>query len=180
MIILDLGCGKFKFKSSNPEDKVIGLDKFPLKGVNVTQDITRPLPFASDFFDKVIAHHVLEHIYPHELFKVMNECWRVLKPDGLMSIKVPHSSSITAFGNIDHKRFFTKASFRHFNGSHSEDYYLEARFKDIEIKLNWSLVDRTAWLNPLMNSIVNLSFFEHYFTGLIPVDEIQVLMKAVK
>jgi ubiquinone/menaquinone biosynthesis C-methylase UbiE len=45
------------------------------------------LPFEDAEFDRVIASHVLEHVYyPH---KVLKEWDRVLKPGGLLSIVLP-------------------------------------------------------------------------------------------
>ena len=50
------------------------------------EDATR-LSFADNQFDRVIAAHVLEHLYkPHE---VLREWVRVLKPGGVLSLVLP-------------------------------------------------------------------------------------------
>jgi predicted SAM-dependent methyltransferase len=73
MKILDLGCGKNKFKSSNTSDIVIGMDKYSLEGVDVVHDLEKtPYPFNDNEFDEIRAHHVLEHI--QNFFGLMEEC----------------------------------------------------------------------------------------------------------
>lgn len=50
------------------------------------EDATR-LSFEDESFDRVIAAHVLEHLYrPHV---VLREWWRVLKPGGVLSLVLP-------------------------------------------------------------------------------------------
>ncbi|MBV5342884.1 class I SAM-dependent methyltransferase, partial [bacterium] len=50
------------------------------------EDATR-LSFAANTFDRVIAAHVLEHLYQPHL--VLQEWGRVLKPGGLLTIVLP-------------------------------------------------------------------------------------------
>lgn len=171
---LNLGCGRCVVEG------YVNLDKRDLKGVDVKVDVLNGLPFEDNYFDEVRAHHILEHLCPHEVYTAMEEILRVLKPNGLLDIRVPHASGIPAFANIDHKSFYTNASFLHFLPNHPENYYCAARFKLLKRELVWSIIDKTAWLNPLMNKIVNLCFFEHYFSNLIPVDELNVKLLALK
>jgi len=180
MKILDVGCGKNKHKSNT--DVVIGLDKFQLLGVDVVHDIeVIPFPFPDNEFDIVICRHLLEHIKPDKFFPFMDEIYRILKPNGIMKVWVPHASSMVAYGNPDHKKFFACASFTYF-GPHTEDYYCKARFRIIKKRLNYTIIDKVAFLNPIINPIINIhtGIYEKFLSGILPADEIYVELQAVK
>jgi len=88
MKILDLGCGKNKFKTSNLSDIVVGMDKYSLEGVDVVHDLEKtPYPFNDNEFDEIRTHHVLEHI--QNFFGLMEECHRILKPGGKFKYGCP-------------------------------------------------------------------------------------------
>lgn len=70
------------------------------------------LPFKSKTFDYIKAIHVLEHV--NDIVSVMNECWRVMKPNGKMEIGVPMFPSDAAVADPTHKRFFVPLSFSYF------------------------------------------------------------------
>jgi hypothetical protein len=57
-------------------------------------DICRGLPFASTSFDVVYHSHVLEHLTRPEAQSLMRECWRVLRPGGLIRVVVPDLEKI--------------------------------------------------------------------------------------
>jgi ubiquinone/menaquinone biosynthesis C-methylase UbiE len=46
------------------------------------------LPFQSNFFDEVICSHLIEHVKDDK--KVLQEVRRVLKPGGMLCLRVPH------------------------------------------------------------------------------------------
>jgi ubiquinone/menaquinone biosynthesis C-methylase UbiE len=101
--ILDAGCGRgfyLKVLSSLPLNlDIYGLDLNPeylklaaeiLKEERVRllkRDITS-LPFKDNFFDRVIASEILEHVRDDQ--KAIKEIFRVLKPAGVAVITVPH------------------------------------------------------------------------------------------
>ena len=70
------------------------------------------LPFAAGAAHTVYARNVLEHL--DDLQPAMDEIWRVLAPDGRCVIEVPYFSSVSAFSDPTHKRFFTYTTFEHF------------------------------------------------------------------
>lgn len=45
------------------------------------------LPFANDTFDAIFTRHALEHLFDPD--KTLTECYRVLKPDGILFLVVP-------------------------------------------------------------------------------------------
>lgn len=59
----------------------------PRKGLHYCMGTVERLPFGDATVDRLIATHVLEHIYrPHDILREWN---RVLKPRGAMSILIP-------------------------------------------------------------------------------------------
>jgi SAM-dependent methyltransferase len=57
-------------------------------------DITKGLPFADNHFDGVYHSHVLEHLEPSDGEKLLDECYRVLRPGGVLRIVVPNLEQI--------------------------------------------------------------------------------------
>lgn len=55
----------------------------------VTTDLRRPLPFGSGLFECVYASHVLEHLHDEEARRLLLECHRVLRPEGIIRLVVP-------------------------------------------------------------------------------------------
>jgi predicted SAM-dependent methyltransferase len=87
-MLLNLGCGTFinedwvnvDFSSSN--DKV------------VVCDLSRGVPFLTDTFDAVYHSHLLEHFHKRDAISFLKECFRVLKPGGILRIVVPDLEGI--------------------------------------------------------------------------------------
>lgn len=76
---LNLGCGNKKI------DGFIGVD---IKAADVVADI-RHLPFEDASADEILAVHVCEHFYVHEILSVIREWRRVLKFGGKMALELP-------------------------------------------------------------------------------------------
>jgi SAM-dependent methyltransferase len=57
-------------------------------------DVTRPLPFPDRHFDAVYHAHLLEHLPRTEALPFLRECWRVLKPGGILRVVVPDLEQI--------------------------------------------------------------------------------------
>jgi hypothetical protein len=58
------------------------------------------------------AYHFFEHLFDREIRIMLEECDRVLMPDGVLNICVPYARSDLAFQDIDHKTFFTEETWR--------------------------------------------------------------------
>lgn len=52
-------------------------------------DITKRLPFEDDSVDVVFSEMCLEHITPKEAWYFLEECFRILKRDGLVRMTIP-------------------------------------------------------------------------------------------
>lgn len=100
--VLDAGCGRgffMKYVTELAPCKLVGVDlEFPhleialsaTRGTSkgVSSALIGELPFAGEFFDKVIFSEVLEHL-PDDWGGLM-EVKRVLKPGGLVFLTVPN------------------------------------------------------------------------------------------
>ena len=106
---LNLGCGDKIF-----EGDWVNFDSSSHSSANMLGDINdRHLPFEDSFFEGIYADNILEHV--EDLINVMNECWRILKPDGIFEIIVPHEKSVWAWADPKHKRVFNKRSWEYFS-----------------------------------------------------------------
>ncbi|MFA6249983.1 MAG: methyltransferase domain-containing protein [Candidatus Shapirobacteria bacterium] len=100
--ILEVGCGRGFYVNNlaklQPKTKIWGIDlntRYLEQAKNgassneklLVADATQ-LPFKNDFFDRVIASEILEHI-PDDVL-ALKEIFRVLKPGGIVMITVPN------------------------------------------------------------------------------------------
>lgn len=89
--LLDIGCGDKRFTEHLPN--AVGMDNRRVWHGTVNRpdqiaDATS-LPFPDETFDSVHAHSVFEHV--PELDKAIQECYRVLKPNGSLVVLSPHN-----------------------------------------------------------------------------------------
>lgn len=60
----------------------------------VPANLRRPLPFEPGTVECVYASHVLEHLYEDDARALLGECYRVLKPHGVIRLVVPDLCSL--------------------------------------------------------------------------------------
>ncbi len=53
-------------------------------------DLRRPLPVATSHIELIFSEHFLEHISRDEGRRLLSECYRVLKPGGVIRISTPN------------------------------------------------------------------------------------------
>lgn len=63
------------------------------KGI-IVHDVRKPLPFPDSTFVAVYASHLLEHLFLQEAKTLLSECFRVLKPGGVLRVVVPDLRAI--------------------------------------------------------------------------------------
>ncbi|MCX7878507.1 MAG: class I SAM-dependent methyltransferase [Ignavibacteria bacterium] len=82
--VLDYGCGikPYKHLFGDGIAEYIGADLESNLNSDVTFSPGEKLPFENDRFDVIISSQVLEHVQDVEHY--MNECYRLLKPDGIL------------------------------------------------------------------------------------------------
>ncbi len=110
MTKLNIGCGLDFLPNCTNHD----LTKFD-KRVDIAHDLNvMPWPWESNTFDEVIAKSVLEHLVP-DLVQTLDEIHRILKPGGLVTLKLPYWRSDIAWQDPTHRWKFSLMSFEQFD-----------------------------------------------------------------
>lgn len=117
---LNVGCG------SNPLEGFINLDGpwQPHADVhfNLEECGDKLLPFRDDVFDELMMIHTVEHI--KNLLPLMQELWRVAKPNAILGIRCPHGASDDADEDPTHVRRIFPRTFATFG----QPYYYKADY----------------------------------------------------
>lgn len=108
-IAIDFGCGGVKLPG------FIGIDRFPLPGVDIITDIEQKLPFADNSVDLFHASHSLEHV--RDLMPVMKEIYRICKHGTQLCIVAPYSEQKGNWANPYHYQSFNEHSPRFWTNS---------------------------------------------------------------
>lgn len=140
---LNLGCGQF------PKIGYVNIDIDPRSKADVTWDLELiPYPFSDQQFEIIEAHHVLEHL--SNPIAVMGELHRILKPNGILTVRTPHFSR--GFTHWDHKRGFDVTFPYYFDPKFPG--YTGIHFQSIRTKLVW-------FAQPYLKKMT-LSLFSYY------------------
>jgi predicted SAM-dependent methyltransferase len=108
---LNLACGQV------PRDGFEGVDLW--SGATHQMDLLKfPWKWASSSVDELYSAHFVEHI-PMELtpsgqdlfLAFFDECWRILKNGGVMTVVCPNARSNRAFQDPTHRRFIVGETF---------------------------------------------------------------------
>lgn len=70
------------------------------------------IPEKDNSITGIVTYHMLDHISPNAVRRVLLECARVLKDDGTLTVIVPHYLGELAHSCIDHKTQFAVDSWR--------------------------------------------------------------------
>jgi 2-polyprenyl-3-methyl-5-hydroxy-6-metoxy-1,4-benzoquinol methylase len=101
--LLDVGCGDGQraawyqqrgFQSYGVDVSEAAVEKARERGLPVRCGSLAEANYPDRFFDVVILVHVLEHT--HSPCKALAECFRILKPGGLLAVAVPNIASHSA------------------------------------------------------------------------------------
>ena len=124
---LNLGCGRF------PKPGFVNVDWVRAPGVDVIHDLTRlPYPVPDGAFERIVADHVLEHL--PEVFQVMAELHRLLRPGGALVLRVPHFSR--GFSHPEHKRGFD-ATYPYYFDPNFPGGYTGTHFLCEQVRMRW-------------------------------------------
>jgi predicted SAM-dependent methyltransferase len=130
-VIVNLGCGTTRIPGS------IGVDIVAIPDyVDIVHDVEEiPYPFKKNSVDEIHMYHVLEHLTAP--VKKMEELHRILKPGGVIYIRVPHFSSLAAFTDMTHIRPFAYLSFDIFQPTHPQHYDTSATFEIVKKEIKY-------------------------------------------
>lgn len=149
---LDIGCGGYP---RNPyfQDEIFGLDQSNVISdprISTCQLGLDSFPFASDYFDSVSAYDFLEHI-PRQAIDytsrkinfpfvyLMQEVWRVLKPEGKFFALTPVYPGREVFQDPTHVNFITENTHSYFCGPagtqlYCSHYGFTGRFEALNVR----------------------------------------------
>jgi SAM-dependent methyltransferase len=129
---LDLGCGLSPKNPFECEDlygiDIRANDAKKSNATIVTANLgLEPIPFPDGYFNSVSAYDFFEHIPRVALdfaakssrfpfIDLMNEIWRVLKPNGVLYAVTPAFPSEKVFRDPTHVNIITKKTHRYFTG----------------------------------------------------------------
>ncbi len=184
--MLDLGCGSRKVPGT------LGVDVRRAPDVDLLADVAR-LPFADGSIDGIVTRHTLEHV--DDMLTVVEECWRVLRPGGLLKVVMPNAScTFTSWLDPTHRRALFIESFQYFEPRNPLRYYSRARFETVYARLHltsshqWD--QRWRWprrvLTAVAEAVANRSrwsqylaerFWGHWIGGF---EEMTVVLRAIK
>jgi len=163
---LNLGCGR------SPMEGWVNVDSVALEGVDVVADLEEgKLPFEDESVDEIHASHVLEHI--KNSLGLMQELYRVAKPDTLATFRVPYGSSDDADEDPTHVRRYFWNSWGYF----SQPYYWRA---DYGYRGDWEIVDLVLSVDPEFNGKSWSEVFHAVQRSRNVVKEMRAVLQAVK
>jgi SAM-dependent methyltransferase len=114
--LLNLGCGNRILTAPASEWQVINHDRRAHRAeVSWVCDLdVVPWPLADNSVDAIVARAVLEHL-KIGLEESMAECWRILRPGGVLTVQLPLWNTAKAFGDPTHRRCVTDLTMSYFD-----------------------------------------------------------------
>ena len=86
--MLDLGCGGIK------RPGFTGMDKRKDVNPDILWDVEKfPYPLKNESVLNIVASHIIEHIKPWLMVDLMDELWRIAKPECRLAIVMPYGFS---------------------------------------------------------------------------------------
>lgn len=174
-MMLNLGCGGEKLEGYIGVDMVAGVN------VDVVAEIEK-LPFETSSADVVRVWNVLEHV--KDLNACLKEIHRVLKPDGILIISVPHWSGWLSHYE-EHVRDFNLYSFMDYTSKKRMTSRHGIEFEILDRKIAWDSHGAFRY-RKLISWLVNTNdesqaIYEQTFLAyLFPAIELHFTLKAKK
>ena len=120
--VLNLGAGKKIFGGC------VNHDCRPRPGIDVVHDLNDyPWPWETNTFHKIVAHHVLEHLW--DRLKTLEELWRIARPFATIDILVPDAAHPEMWKDPTHRSAWRLGTLDYFVEGHGFNFYTDARFE---------------------------------------------------
>jgi SAM-dependent methyltransferase len=144
---LNFGCGKNIIKSWFNVDIQEG------NGIDKSFDFNKfPYPLETNSFDYVLVDNVLEHL--DEPRKVLDELWRICKPDAKIRILVPCHNCDGAYNDINHKHFFNRKAMELLvRPEKGYKFNSDNKFSIIKLELLPTLIGKFLYPRELRNAL---------------------------
>ena len=131
MDLLNLGAGNRIIPEAINHDRIVHRPE-----IDVAWDLNDlPWPWEDESFDKILAIAVLEHLRI-DLLQSVNECWRLLRPGGVIYIKLPHWKSDISYIDPTHYWRFSLRSLEIFDPEteygRAYSFYTERKWKIVK------------------------------------------------
>jgi len=101
---------------------------------DMVADLSKEFPFESNSVDEVRAFDFLEHIPLGKTIDVIEEIFRVLKPDGFFEHSTPSTDGRGAWMDPTHVSFWNRNSWLYFCNPAWNIYNIKARFGIIKLE----------------------------------------------
>lgn len=168
---LNLGCGRDR------QDGFLNVDSVASVQPDLEWNLDRfPYPLPSDHFEEILALDVVEHL--ENLVGFLEECWRILRPGGVIRITTPHFSSANSFRDPTHRRHLSFFSFDYFTADHELVHYSGARFTIVKRRL---VFPPTRW-NRLVAIFARRNYraYEDRWSWIFPAWFLEFELEAIK
>lgn len=154
---LNIGCAGFK------KPGYINVDWQSIVEPDVNHDLNVfPYPFKDHQFEEIEAYHILEHL--DRPFEVMRELHRILKPGGVLRIKVPHFSR--GMTHPEHSHGFDVTFPNYFNPRYKAIGYYGVNYELVRMYLNWHAfphIMKEMGAGPVSRGVI--AVLNYLFTG---------------
>ncbi len=173
---LNLGCG------INYWQGWVNLDFNKEVKADVYADFEKKLPFEDNTFDHIYTHYVLEHT--QDFFRLMDELYRICKPNATIEVYVPHFTSIYSTKYAYHHQTFGIGSFIMFTSlSDNKQKHGKVRFGIIKEELRLLCEkDKLSWrIFHIVDKLFNQSKrWQQVWERLFVFDEVYYKLKVLK
>ena len=136
-----------------------------------------PYEFKNNYADLIVCNMVLEHI--KQPTKAIEEFHRIIKPNGIIEIIVPHFSGLNALMADQHINVFSCWYFDLFKIENRKYWYVtERRFNKVYTKIVFPK-GMLAIINISIEYLVNINgltkkIYEHFFSNIYRANELHV------
>ncbi len=90
--LLNIGCG------NRPFVEFVNLDFYRRQDKpDVMHDLRCPLPFPEERFDGIFSEHCFEHLTPLHGWNRLEDCFRLLRPGGMLRLSLPSPQRVIQF-----------------------------------------------------------------------------------
>lgn len=181
---INVGCGQTRLPG------YYGVDLLALPGVDVQADLNQPLDkLPENCVSELITEHTLEHV--SNLVPLLGEFHRIVRPDGRITITVPHFSNPMGYSDPTHVRFFGLYSMFYFAEQDHRykrklfNYYSGIRFRVLSISIRFARHGLDRIFGAPKERLFNFNermqaLYERHFCWIFPADEITYVLTPVK